>query len=136
MSTKAEEQLATIREVVASYEANDVFNCDETGLLWKKVPDRSLITRRIPGRKKDKSRITAHFCANSDRTEKLPIWFIGMAKTPKAFTAAGVRVENMNIKWRHSKNVWMTTPIMTEWLPWFDSRMTAYHRPEGRPSDG
>nr|KMM65721.1 ars binding protein 1 [Coccidioides posadasii RMSCC 3488] len=93
-----QEVLLMQRMVLQHYNARDIFNCDETGLLWKMVPDRGLSTRSLPGRKKEKARITAHLCCNSDGSERLPIWFIGKAQQPHAFRAAGIIIENLNLK--------------------------------------
>jgi hypothetical protein len=107
------------------YVPQDIFNCDETSLYWRLIPDRSLTTRAPPGRKKENSRISALFCCNSDASERLPIWFIGTAKKPRAFAAAGVNIENLGCVWRSNKKAWTTTDIFKEWLFWFDKEMNA-----------
>lgn len=81
----SEARMVSIRMTLNAYNPRDIFNCDETSLFWKQIPDRSLATRSLPGRKKEKARITALFCCNSDGSEKLPTWYIGTAKTPRAF---------------------------------------------------
>ncbi|ODQ69189.1 hypothetical protein LIPSTDRAFT_76436 [Lipomyces starkeyi NRRL Y-11557] len=112
-----------VRQALSAYSLRDQFNCDETSLYWKRVPDKSLSTRSLPGRKKEKARITAHICCNADGSELMPTWYIGTAKTPRAFRAAGINIHNLNMIWRHNRNAWMTTVIMEEWLRWFDSKM-------------
>ncbi|UYV84460.1 hypothetical protein LAZ67_X002280 [Cordylochernes scorpioides] len=45
-----------------SYNKSNVYNADETGLYWKKMPTKSLVTKKemsAPGYKASKSRITA-----------------------------------------------------------------------------
>lgn len=123
LSEITESQMIPIRQVLSGYHPQDIFNCDETALFWKRVPDRSLTTRQLPGRRKEKARITAHFCCNSDGSERLPIWYIGTARAPRAFQAAGINIRNLNLVWRHNGKAWMTAKIMEEWLRWFDSRM-------------
>ena len=76
-----------IRQALQLYSPRDIFNCDETGLYWKRIPDRSLATRSLPGRKKEKARISALFCCNADGSEKLKPWFIGMY-TPYAIASS------------------------------------------------
>jgi hypothetical protein len=115
--------MITIRQAISTYSLRDQFNCDETALYWKRVPDRSLAARRLPGRRKENARISAHFCCNVDGSERLPTWYIGTAKTPRAFNAAGINIQNLNLIWRHNRKGWMTADIMEEWLRWFDSRM-------------
>lgn len=113
-----------IKQVLNAYSLKDQFNCDETGLFWKQSPARSLSTCQLPGRKKDKARITALFCCNADGSEKLSPWFIGTAKNPRAFQAAGVNIRNLNLIWRSNQKAWITTSIFTEFLRWFDKQMS------------
>jgi hypothetical protein len=118
-----EQEMLLIRRTLALYAPEDIYNCDESGLLWKLVPDRSLSTKALPGRKREKARVTAHFCCNSTGTDKLPIWFIGTAKKPRAFQAARVNSNNMNMTWRSNLKAWMTGIIFEDYLRWFDNRM-------------
>jgi DDE superfamily endonuclease./Tc5 transposase DNA-binding domain. len=65
LSQDAAGEMIRIRQVLSTYAPQDIFNCDETGLYWKMIPDNSLSTQSIPGRKKEKARISALFCCNS-----------------------------------------------------------------------
>lgn len=85
LSEDADALTIGICQDLSTYAPQDIFNCDETGLYWKKIPDQSLLTQSIPGQKKEKERISALLCCNSDISDRLPIWFIGTAKKPKAF---------------------------------------------------
>jgi hypothetical protein len=49
-----------------------VFNCDETGLFWKKMPKRTYITKEekaLPGHKPMKYRLTLFLCGNTSGDE-------------------------------------------------------------------
>jgi hypothetical protein len=116
-------EMDCIRQLLSRFEPCDIFNCDETGLFWKLLPDRSLTTSKIPGRKKQRSRVTFHFCTNMDGSIKLAPWVIGTAKNPHAFRRANIRIQNLGIFWRANKKAWMVTSIMEEWLRWFDTQM-------------
>jgi len=117
--------LAYIQAKVAQFAPSDQYNCDETGLFWKLVPDRSLSSQTLPGVKKEKSRITIHHACNATGSHKLPMWVIGKHKAPRAFRAAGVKdVDALGIRWRWNKKAWMTTEIMVDWLRWFDKQMS------------
>jgi hypothetical protein len=117
--------LAIIQAKVAQFAPTDQYNCDETGLFWKMVPDRGISSRTLPGVKKEKARITIHHACNATGSHKLPMWVIGKHKRPRAFRAAGVKdVEALGIKWRYNKKAWMTTEIMVDWLRWFDQQMS------------
>jgi hypothetical protein len=48
-------------------------------------PDRSLATKRLSGRKKDKERITVGLCINASGSDKLPPLVIGKYKNPRCF---------------------------------------------------
>lgn len=124
ISVNADAEMVKVREIISQYPPKDVFNCDETGLYWRLVPNKSLRTRVLPGRKKDKSRISFHFCTNFDGSERLQPWAIGTAIKPRSFQAAGVNTLNLGCTWRHNKNAWMTSTIFQEWLLWFDKKMT------------
>ncbi|OJJ88102.1 uncharacterized protein ASPGLDRAFT_43224 [Aspergillus glaucus CBS 516.65] len=121
---QAEQEMVTIRQALSAYSLRDQFNCDETALFWKQTPSRSLSTRQLPGWKKEKARISALFCCNADGSEKLDPWFIGTAKNPHAFRAAGINIRNFNLVWRSNQKAWMTTQIFVEFLHWFDRKMT------------
>jgi hypothetical protein len=47
-----------------------VFNCDETGLFWEKMPKRTFVTREekaLPCHKPMKDRLTLLLCGNASR---------------------------------------------------------------------
>ena len=121
---QAEQEMVMTRHALSAYSLKDQFNCDETALFWKQTPSRSLSTQQLPGQKKEKARISALFCCNADGSEKLDPWFIGTAKNPHAFRAAGINIRNFNLVWRSNQKAWMTTQIFIEFLHWFDRKMT------------
>jgi hypothetical protein len=115
-------RMQEIRDIKAGYLPKDVYNMDETGFCWKRLPNAGLSTSSI-GKKLDKTRITANFCCNEDGTDKLPIWFIGNAAQPRCFTQNRIsNPENLGIFWRSNSTSWMNYKIMLEWLRWFDKR--------------
>ena len=61
LSENAAAEMVKIRQALSTYAPQDIFNCDETGLYWKMIPDQSLSTESIPDRKKEKARISALF---------------------------------------------------------------------------
>jgi hypothetical protein len=123
VTEESAQQMIIIRQALSAYSPENIFNCDETGLYWKRIPDRSLSTRRLPGKKKQKARITVHFCCNSSGSERLRPWVIGTAKTPRCFRTTGINIRNLNVEWRHNKKAWMNGDIFEEWLRWFDQQM-------------
>ena len=62
-----------------------IYNADETGLLWKCLPDRTLVACRektAPGFKKSKDRLTVPGCKNATGTHKLKPVVIGKFAKP------------------------------------------------------
>ena len=54
------------------YTPHQLFNCDETGLFWKRMPNRTYITKeekKLPGHKPMKDRLTLLFAANASAYE-------------------------------------------------------------------
>lgn len=113
----AEEEMKGLQTIAGEYQEEDIYNMDETGLFWKMMPSRGLLTRSLPGLKKDKARISIVFCTNSTGTDRLPLWFIGSAKKPRSLRY--ISVSTMGGQWRANKKAWMTTAIMEEWLKAF-----------------
>ncbi|GIY54167.1 tigger transposable element-derived protein 1 [Caerostris darwini] len=63
-----------------------VFNCDETGLFWKKMPNRTYITaeeKMMPGHKPMKDRLTLALCANASGDCKIKPLLVYHSKTPE-----------------------------------------------------
>ena len=77
-------QMKRIQIIKAEYSASNTYNMDETGFLWKRLPNSGLITTSA-GKKLDKTRITANLCCNEDGSDKLPLWFIGSAQRLRFF---------------------------------------------------
>ncbi|KAJ5549675.1 hypothetical protein N7461_004373 [Penicillium sp. DV-2018c] len=118
----AAEAMIPIRQALEAYDPKDIFNCDETALYWKRIPDRSLTTEALPGQMQRKAKISALFCCNADGSEKLHPWFIGTAQKPRAVVAAGVNISNLNFRWKSNTKSCMVTKFF-EWLRWFDQKM-------------
>lgn len=118
------EQLVAVQAIAAQFHPLNTYNCDDSGLLWKVVPDKGQATESIPGTKVEKARITAHFCCNADGSHKLPLWFIGKHQKPRCFGAANINLNSLGCYWRYNNRAWMRTDIMIEWLYWFDQQVT------------
>jgi len=106
--------MRALQTVAGEFAEEDIYNMDETGLFWKMMPARGLSSQSLPGLKKDKTRITLVFCVNATGSDRLPVWTIGKAKTPRA--VRNIDVSTMGSEWRWNKKAWMNTTIMSEWL--------------------
>ncbi|CAH2315065.1 tigger transposable element-derived 1-like [Pelobates cultripes] len=86
----AEEFAKEFLEVLLSegYLPQQVFNCDETGLYWKRMPKRTFITEEetsLPGHKPMKDRLTFLFCANASGDLKIKPLLVYHSENPWAF---------------------------------------------------
>ncbi|XP_064081883.1 tigger transposable element-derived protein 1-like [Macrobrachium nipponense] len=72
------------------YSSQNVFNCDETGLLWKKMPRQTYIMeeeKKLPGHKPMKDRLTLALCSNDSGVWKVKPLLVYHSETPRAFKA-------------------------------------------------
>jgi hypothetical protein len=81
------------------------------------TPSRGLATCAQPGLKKEKARVSLALCANATGNDRLDVWIIGKAKTPRALK--NINVATMGGQWRWNKKAWMNTTVMVEWLQAF-----------------
>lgn len=96
---------------------NQVFNCDETGLNYRLLPQSTLASsfeKSVDGRKKSKDRVTLNVCANATGTIKLPIHLIGKAQRPRCFK--GIKMELLPLKYSGQTNAWMTSNTFYDWF--------------------
>lgn len=96
---------------------SQVYNCDETGLNWKALPQRTLASSSemtAPGYKAQKERITVMVCANASGEHKLPLLVIGKAKKPRAFKNMDFGL--LPVKYRAQKSAWMSQDIFIDWF--------------------
>ena len=114
---EAEEDMKALRTIVGEYEEDNIYNMDETGLYWKRTTSKGLATAATPGIKKEKARVTLVTCCNASGSDKVPIWFIGSAKTPRALR--GVNIQALGGHWTSNKKAWMNGVIMADWLKAF-----------------
>ncbi|CAH2222464.1 tigger transposable element-derived 1-like [Pelobates cultripes] len=77
-------------EVIVSegYLPQQVFNCGETGIFWKRMPKRTFITQEetsLPGHKPMKDCFTLLFCANASGDLKMKPLLVYHSENPQAF---------------------------------------------------
>ena len=77
-------------------------------------PDRGLATKQMQGKKRSKFRITIVFGCNADGSEKLPIFYIGRAKSPTCFK--GRALPQRGFHYHFNKKAWMTSEIFEEYI--------------------
>ena len=90
-----------------------IYNLDETGLLWKCLPQRTLLSCREKsalGFKKAKDRLTVLGCTNATGTHKLKPVLIGKSTKPRCFK--NVNMDALPVIYKSQRNAWMN-------LEWF-----------------
>jgi hypothetical protein len=110
----ASEEMAAVRAICDSYQEEDIYNFDETGLYWRASPSAGLTSRVTPGVKKDKSRISILACTNATGSDRFPLWFIGRAKQPRALRSTNLAA--LRAVYRGNTKAWNNNIVMAEWL--------------------
>jgi hypothetical protein len=118
--------MADVRTLCKEYPLKDIYNMDETGLNWRRSPDRTLATKAMSGTKKSKDRITVALTSNADGSERLEPWVIGKSKNPRALKQ--ISRQHLRITYRYNKTKWMTGIICEEYLQWLNRKMRAQGR--------
>ncbi|XP_042226453.1 tigger transposable element-derived protein 1-like [Homarus americanus] len=98
------------------YKPEQVWNMDETGLFWKKTPQRTFIAqeeRRAPGFKAAKDRCTVLFCGNAAGHLIRP-GFIYKSKKPRAFKHRDMSL--LPVFWMYNKKAWTTSDLFLNWF--------------------
>ena len=104
-------------KVLAEYSTEQTFNCDETGLQYRLLPQKTLVSlleKRAEGRKKCKDRVTICACAKVTGTIKLPLLFIGKSARPRCFTR--YELNNLPVVYKSQKNAWVNCINYSSWF--------------------
>ncbi|XP_019716745.1 tigger transposable element-derived protein 1-like [Hippocampus comes] len=101
------------------YVAQQVFNCDETGLFWKKMPRRTFITAeeiKMPGHKPMKDHLTLALCANASGDYKIKPLLVYHSENPREFKAHKILKERLQVLWRANAKALVTRHFFVEWV--------------------
>lgn len=78
------DRMAMIRDLCNEFEPRNIYNMDETGLYYRLVPNKAVVSRThkhsVRGRKKDKARVTIVVCINATGDHVITPTMIGTAK--------------------------------------------------------
>ncbi|XP_035214767.1 tigger transposable element-derived protein 1-like, partial [Stegodyphus dumicola] len=100
-----------------NYPPELVFNVDETGLFWKRMPKRTFLSReekRAPGFKAAKDRLTLLLGGNASGDFKLKPLLIYHSKNPRAMK--GISKSTLLVIWESNKKSWITAKIFQDWF--------------------
>jgi hypothetical protein len=117
----AEVYIKTFSELIEAkgYIPQQVFNCDETGLFWKRMPNRTYITaeeKTMPGHKPMKDRLTLALCANASGDCKIKPLLVYHSENPRAFKSHKILKEKLQVMWRANPKAWVTRKFFVEWI--------------------
>lgn len=112
-------QLLSLQSIWSHYHKADIWNADKMELNYATPADHKILSDSVPGRNKDKHRLTLLFFANADRTENFRLLFIGKAKRPRCFLKH--LGKDLGFDYSSDKKAWMKTEIFFEWLYRIDS---------------
>ncbi|XP_034954627.2 tigger transposable element-derived protein 1-like [Zootoca vivipara] len=96
-----------------------VFNCDEAGLFWKKMPKNTYITKEeksLPGHKPMKDRLTLLLCGNASGDFKLKPLLVYHSENPGVFKKNSVIKSKLPVMWRANRKAWVTRQFFIEWV--------------------
>jgi hypothetical protein len=110
----------SLPKLCEGYKPNDIFNADETGLIYKGLPKGTLTIQgdRVEGGKASKDRLTFLLICNMDGSEK-HVAVIGKSKRPRCFK----RGEMCPLQYYANTRAWMTGNIWTDILKKLDSKI-------------
>src|SRR3954453_11071217 len=115
-----------LQQFLRSYDPEDIWNGDETGLFWKMEPSRVLARSPLSGHKKEKSRVTIFCATNATGTEKMALPFIHKYKTPRAMK--NLNYKNFPVYYFWNKKAWMQVSIFNDILLKLNEKMRRKRR--------
>ena len=106
--------------ILQEYDSENVYNCDETGLLYRALPTGTLTqkTEKVSGEKKAMDRISVMLCCNMAGSNKLTPLVIGHSRKPRCF-----RGQRVPLPWESNNKAWMTAAIFRDWIRKIDGEM-------------
>nr|XP_053647227.1 tigger transposable element-derived protein 1-like isoform X3 [Cherax quadricarinatus] len=117
----AEEFVDGFKEYVKAegFLPKQVFNCDETGLFWKKMPKRTYITQEekaLQGHKPMKDRLTLLLCGNASGDFKVKPLLVYHSENPQVFKKNNIIRSKLSVMWKANSKAWVTKQIFIEWV--------------------
>ncbi|XP_042229138.1 tigger transposable element-derived protein 1-like isoform X1 [Homarus americanus] len=100
------------------YLPQQVFNVDETGLFWKKMPKRTFISKdeaALPGHKPMKDRLALLLGANASGDFRLKPMLVYHSENPRVFKQQKVVRRQLGVYWKSNCKAWVTRQLFNEW---------------------
>ena len=112
--------------LLRDYDANDIYNADETALYFRALPDGTLAfkSESSGGSKKSKERVTVLVATNMTGTDRRKLLVIGKSREPRCFRWR----KSLPVTYQSSGNAWMTSDIFRRWLQALNRDMARQRR--------
>jgi len=123
---------ATLAQQLSQFSPQDIYNADESGLVFNKQPNLSNVrlapNKALKGGNNEKTRMTTFHIVNQAGTDKRKLWVIGRAQTPKAFRQNRINIANLPVFYMFNKRAWMLSGLWYEFLCSLNDEMRIQHR--------
>ncbi|XP_054566303.1 tigger transposable element-derived protein 1 isoform X1 [Eptesicus fuscus] len=121
-SSNKDTYLEVLKSIIeeGEYTPQQVFNVDEIGLYWKRMPEGTFISveeKAQPGFKSSKDRLMLLLGGNAAGDFKLKPLSVYHSENPRALK--GYSKPNLPVIWRSNKKAWATRSIFHEWFTYF-----------------
>ncbi|KAJ8886996.1 hypothetical protein PR048_013210 [Dryococelus australis] len=105
-----EQWLLTVHKILERYSPQDIYNTDETGVVYNLMPDCTLVAKgdtcKGGGGKRSKECLTVLLCANMDGSDK---------------------GDTLPCCYDYNKKAWMTSDLFTKWLKAFNACVSTHN---------
>lgn len=99
------------------YKPEQVFNADETALFWKRMPNKTFISKNeksAHGFKAAKDRVTLMLCSNASGDCVIKPLMLYRSLNPGALK--NQNKDDLPVFWRANKKAWVTSAIFCDWF--------------------
>ncbi|GBL99753.1 Jerky -like [Araneus ventricosus] len=97
--------------------ADQIYNCDGTGLYWRALPTKTLASENeavTPGRKKMKDRVTILECTNASGSHRVKLPLVRKSKKLRRFK--NISKIALPVHYTHQVRAWMNSSLFLEWF--------------------
>jgi transcriptional regulator with XRE-family HTH domain len=107
----------TFTQICTQFKTDEIWNADETGLYWRRLPRLALMERgkKLRGIHLSKDRVSVLLCCSMTGEKFLP-FVIGPSEKPRAFSSLAY----IPVIWGWNKSAWMTSYWFRDWLGKFN----------------
>jgi transposase len=115
----------TLPTILTNFKPQDIFNCDQTGLFWKALPETTLTPKgkKVQGWVQSKDRVTVHVCC-SLTGEKVELLVIGYSHLPRVFKGHAW----LPVLYESNSSAWLTSIIFLRFLARFNAQLAMRSR--------